>query len=72
MTKLLDLRKLQTALIAALTFYIVSSPITYGVTQKLIGDWVYIADHTGCPTGPGLFVHTAIFGVITYLMMLAY
>ena len=72
MTKLLDLRKLQTALIAALTFYIVSSPITYGVTQKLIGDWVHIADHTGSPTGPGLFVHTAIFGMITYLMMLAY
>lgn len=68
--KFVDARKIQTSLIAALTFYIISSPITYTITQGLFGQWVYIADHTGAPTGQGLFVHTLVFGLVTYLMML--
>ena len=70
--KLWDPRKIQTALIAALTFYIVSSPITYSLTQSVFGGFVHIADHTGSPTGVGLFVHTAVFGLVTYLMMISY
>ena len=70
--KLWDPRKVQTSLIAALTFYIVSSPITYSLTEKLFGGWSRIADHTGSPTGLGLFVHTLVFGLVTYLMMVAY
>ncbi len=70
--KLWDARKVQTSLIAALTFYIVSSPITYSLTQALFGGFVQIADHTGSPSGVGLFVHTAVFGLVTYLMMLSY
>jgi hypothetical protein len=68
----LDSRKVQTSLIAALTFYIVSSPITYSLTEKLFGGWTRIADHTGSPTGLGLFLHTIVFGVVSYLMMVAY
>lgn len=70
--KLLDPRKLQTSLIAALVFYIVSSPITYSLTEKLFGGWAKLADHTGSPTGLGLAVHTLVFGLVTYGMMLAY
>ena len=70
--KLWDARKVQTALIAALVFYIVSSPITYSLTQSMLGSLVHVADHTGCPTGVGLFVHTAVFGVVTYILMLSY
>lgn len=72
MVKLWDARKAQTALIAALTFYIVSSPITYTITQQLFGSWTLVADHTGAPTGWGLLLHTAVFGLIAYWMMVAY
>ena len=70
--KLWDAPKLQTALIAALVFYIVSSPITYSLTEKLFGSWTKLADHTGSPTGLGLVVHTMVFGLVTYGLMLAY
>lgn len=72
MSKWWDPRKIQTSLIAALTFYIVASPITYTITQSLLGQFVLIADHTGAPTGMGLFVHTLVFGLVTYGMMVAY
>ena len=72
MVKLWDARKAQTALIAALTFYIISSPITYTITQGIFGRWFLVADHTGAPTGQGLLLHTAVFGLVTYWMMVVY
>ena len=69
--RLIDNRKLQTAAIAALLFYIVSSPITYSITEGLFGGFIKIADHTGCPTGNGLIVHTIVYGLVSYVIMIA-
>lgn len=70
--KFYDARKLQTAAIAALLFYIVSSPITYTLTQNVLGGYLPIADAYGCPTGIGLIVHTVVYGAVTYAIMVAY
>lgn len=69
--RLLDNRKLQTAALAALLFYIVSSPITYSIVDGLLGGFFKIADHTGCPSGNGLIVHTIVYGVVSYVIMIA-
>lgn len=65
-------RKITTSAIAALTFYIVSNPITYKVVDGILGKFFQIADYQGCPTGVGLIVQTVLFGVVTYAMMVAY
>lgn len=70
--RLIDNRKLQTAAIAALLFYIVSSPLTYSIVDGLLGGFFKIADPTGCPTGTGLIVHTIVYGLVSYVIMIAY
>lgn len=70
--RLLDARKLQTSAIAALLFYIVSSPITYRIVDGILGGMFKIADPAGCPSGGGLIVHAVVYGLITYLIMIAY
>lgn len=72
-------RKFQAALMAALLFYVVSSPFTYKMVDKLIGGvvttvapsmayWFKVAE-SGCPTNYGLLVHSAVFGLVSYYLM---
>lgn len=68
----INARKLQTAAVAALLFYIVSSPITYKIVDGFFGSMFQIADHTGCPSGSGLIVHTVVYGLVSYAIMIAY
>ena len=73
-------RKAQASLVAAILFFVVSSPLTYRLVDSLIGGIVTMvipasADlfkvaQAGCPTNYGLVLHSAVFGVITYLLML--
>ena len=70
--RLIDSRKLQTAAIAALLFYIVSSPLTYSLVDGILGGMFKIADPSGCPSGGGLIVHTVVYGLLSYLIMVAY
>jgi hypothetical protein len=37
----------------------------------LLGGVFKIADHTGCPTGNGLIVHTIVYGLVSYVIMIA-
>ena len=67
-----DPRKFQTSLVAALTFYIIANPITFTITQSIFGGWFLVADHTGAPTAQGLLLHTAVFCLVTYAMMVVY
>ena len=71
--------KVKSALVAALLFYVVSSPFTYKMVDKLIGGvvemvmpsmgyWFKVAE-SGCPTNYGLLVHSAVFGLVTYYLM---
>jgi len=72
-------RKFQAALMAALLFYVVSSPFTYKMVDKLIGGFVEVLvpysssffkiAESGCPTNYGLFVHSVVFGLVSYYLM---
>lgn len=69
-------RRVQHALALALLFFVISSPYTYKVVDKLVGSLVSatvpslyhalkIAEG-GCPTTYGLAVHSVVFGLVAY------
>ena len=63
--------KTQLVLFVMLTFIIIGSPMTYKLTDNLIGQKIgfpYITV-TGVPTSTGLFVHSIVFGLLTYLYL---
>jgi hypothetical protein len=72
-------RKVQHALSFALLFFVISSPMTYRLVDKLVGSILipispYIADffrvaEAGTPTTVGLLVHSAVFGLVAYALM---
>jgi len=66
-------------MVAALLFFVISSPFTYKIVDNIVGGivgaiipqvahWFNIAE-AGCPTTYGLAVHPVVFGVVTYLLM---
>jgi hypothetical protein len=72
-------RKFQHAVALALLFYVVSSPFTYKMIDKLIGGivetvapsmayWFKVAE-SGCPTNYGLLVHSVFFGLVSYYLL---
>jgi hypothetical protein len=72
-------RKFQHSLTAALLFYVVSSPFTYKIVDKLIGGLVnavapsvghlFKVAEAGCPTNYGLLVHSVVFGIVSFYLM---
>jgi len=54
-----------------LLFVIISLPYTYKLTDNLLGGLIgRLADGSGCPTTLGLLVHSLVFGLIVYGLML--
>ena len=54
--------KWQITLFSALIFLIVVHPMTYQLTQTLLGGVLgKIADPSGCPTTVGLALHTIVY-----------
>ncbi len=72
-------RKTQASLVAALLFFVVSSPFTYKFVDNIVGGIVtaiipqfayyFKVAEAGCPTTYGLFLHSAVFGLVTYYLM---
>ncbi len=72
-------RKVQASLVAALLFYVVSSPFTYRFVDQIVGGVVgsvvpqfttlFKIAEAGCPTNYGLLVHSVVFGLVTYYLM---
>lgn len=72
-------RKVQASLVGALLFYVISSPFTYRIVDKVIGTVVtavipqfsslFKVAEAGCPTNYGLLVHAAVFGLVAYALM---
>jgi len=73
--------KLKKALMAALLFYVVSSPFTYRLVDRLIGGvvgsvipqfshYLCVAE-AGCPTNYGLLLHAGVFGLVSYYLLKA-
>jgi hypothetical protein len=51
--------KLKHSLYGTLIFYIISSPALFSVMGSLLGNWV--STSSGCPTLPGILLHSVIF-----------
>ena len=70
--------KVKHAVALALLFFVVSSPYTYKLVDQLVGGvlsavvpqmaYVFKIADAGCPTTYGLAVHSAVFGVLAYLL----
>jgi hypothetical protein len=55
---------------AVLLFFIIANPFTYRLTNSLLGGLLgRLADPSGCPTSTGLIVHSVVFGLIVYGLM---
>ena len=72
-------KKLQHSLIIAVVFFLVSSPLTYRLVDKVVGSIVgsvipHYADffkvaQAGCPTTYGLVLHTVVFFLVSYFLV---
>ncbi len=61
-------KMLTTSIHAAFLFALVSSPLTYSLTQKIFGKFFQVTS-SGVPTLAGLLLHTVVFLLVTYLTM---
>lgn len=63
--------KTQLVLFTILTFIIIGSPAMYKLTNDLIGKKLNTPFVTmlGVPTSTGLFVHSIVFGLLTYIYL---
>ena len=62
--------KAKYALYTTLIFFLIANPETYKLIQKFVGGWVTIASEGGCPTPAGFFIHSGLFFLTLWGMML--
>jgi len=55
---------------SALVFFLVANPETFKLTQRLLGGLISMASESGCPTASGFFIHSLLFFLILWGMML--
>lgn len=70
--------KVKHAVALALLFFVVSSPYTYKFVDQVVSSvlggllpsvaYLFKIADAGCPTTYGLMVHSAVFGVLAYLL----
>lgn len=59
-----DATKAKISFQQAVLFFLIASPVLYGLTGKLFGGaW------GDCPTGMGVVVHAIVFAIIVYILM---
>lgn len=59
--------KVSATIQSVLVFLILSLPVTYRVTNRLLGG--ALATESGCPTTLGVIVHSLVFGGIIWILM---
>lgn len=57
------------SVMAAVLFFVIASPFTYGIVQSLLGGLVTIASSSGAPTLAGLVAHSVVYGLISFGLM---
>lgn len=62
--------KAKYAAYTTLVFFLIANPETYKMMQKFLGGFVTIASEGGCPTPSGFFLHSALFFVVLWSIML--
>jgi hypothetical protein len=56
---------------STLVFFLIANPETYKVMQRALGSVFSIADPVGgCPTAGGFFLHTALFFLVMWGLMM--
>lgn len=68
--------KFQNAAMLAVLFFVLSSPMTYRLVDRLVGGLVtavlpqfssvFKVAEAGCPTQYGLAVHSVVYGLVCY------
>ena len=59
--------KFLVSFMAALLFFLVSSPEMFQLTRRFFGSWV--SSPTGCSSTGGLILHSIVYMVITWGLM---
>jgi hypothetical protein len=62
--------KAKYAFYSTLIFFLIANPETFKMTQKVFGWLLHISDGGGCPTATGFFLHTALFFLVLWGVML--
>lgn len=62
--------KIYATIQSVIIFLLISAPFTYQITNNYLGSILgKLAEPSGCPTTLGLFVHSIVFGLIVYGLM---
>jgi hypothetical protein len=71
--------KFQSAALLAVLFFVVSSPMTYRLVDRLVGGLVsavapqlgsvFKVAEAGCPTQYGLVVHSVVYGLVCFYLV---
>jgi len=54
---------------AAVLFLVIASPFMYKLVQFIFGR-LFTVSVNGCPTIAGLLLHTLVFGLLVYILMI--
>jgi hypothetical protein len=55
---------------STLVFFLVANPETFKLTQRLFGRVITMGSESGCPTAYGFFIHSLLFFLVLWGMML--
>lgn len=55
---------------STLVFFLIANPETYKLMQRVLGGFISIASDSGCPTPYGFFLHTLLFFLVLWAIML--
>ena len=63
--------KISATIQSIIVFLLVSLPFTYKITNGFLSGFLgKLADSSGCPTPLGLLVHSIVFGLLIYGLMI--
>jgi hypothetical protein len=55
---------------STLVFFLVANPETFKLTQRVFGGFLTVANSQGAPTPSGFFVHTFVFFLVLWGLMM--
>lgn len=61
--------KIIASVMAAALFFVIGSPVLYGLVHAILGGLVRIVGTNGAPTIAGLAIHSAVYGLLSYALM---
>jgi hypothetical protein len=62
--------KAKYAFYSTLVFFLIANPETYKLTQRVLGGLFSISSDSGCATPSGFFLHTGLFFLVLWGLML--